>query len=54
MFVRLVHYFLELVAESDKSLLAVPRHGEVDFSFDVVPVKGDATVFLPVPIVSTS
>ena len=47
---RLIHYFLELVAESVKSFLAVPCHGEVDFSFDVVQVEGDAAVFLPIPI----
>ena len=45
-FVWLVNHFLEFVAEQDKSFLTVTRHGEMDFSLDVVPVKGDAAIFV--------
>ena len=49
-FVWLVHHFLELVAEPYKSFIAVAWHGEMDFSLDVIPVEGDAAVFLSLPV----
>ena len=39
--VRLVHYLSQIVLEPLESLFVVAGHGDVDFSYDTVPIEDD-------------